>query len=279
MRWEVKSPFAWLIGLAMVLVVDVLPARGAFELDVTGPRSTALGGAGVALRGDRWCVVRNPALVVEQVPGLAVSWSQQFGLPELAREVFAAGGRLRGQNLALRGGNFGGDLYREGELGIAVGWDFRPEISGGVELSGRWLDIQGCVTGRALAVTAGVAVRPTDPVEIAAVWRNLNEPRVQGYQDRLRESLSVGFAIAVQPVGIFAADLVQEEYFPIEYRMGMEVPLLPELALRVGARAEPVRPSAGFQVGIGRWSFAYGGDLHPDLGTSHEIGLEMRLSR
>lgn len=279
MRWEVKSPLGWLFGLAMMLGAGVFPARGAFELDVTGPRSTALGGAGAALRGDRWCAVRNPALAVEQIPGLAVSWSQQFGLPELAREVFAAGGRLRGQNLALRGSNFGGDLYREGELGIAIGWDFRPELSAGVDISGRWLDIQGCATGRALAVAAGVAVRPADPVEIAAVWRNLNEPRLKGYQDRLRESLTVGLAVAVQPVGIFAADVVQDEYFPIECRAGVEIPLLPELALRVGARAEPVRPSAGFQVEIGRWSFAYAGDLHPDLGPSHEVGLELRLPR
>ncbi|MDD5087385.1 MAG: hypothetical protein PHI18_01125 [bacterium] len=279
MRWEVKSGLWQLVGVWGVLLATWLPALGAFEWAVSGPRAAALGGAGAALRGDQWCSARNPALVVAQPSGVAASWSQQFGLPELAREVFTVGGRIRSQYLAIHGSNFGGDLYREGELGIALGWSVRPELSAGVELAGRWLDIRGYSSGRALAVAAGIVIQPVDPVELAAVWRNLNEPRINGYQDRIRESLTVGLAVAVQPVGTLVADFVQEEYFPTEYRLGAEIPLLPDIALRVGARAEPVRPTAGFQVEIGRWSFAYAGDLHPDLGPSHEVGLELRLPR
>jgi len=55
--------------------------------------------------------------------------------------------------------------------------------------------------------------------------------------------------------------------------------LFSALKLRVGMRAEPVRPAAGFEIQWQRWRFHYGGDLHPDLGASHEMGLEFMVGR
>jgi hypothetical protein len=149
----------------------------------------------------------------------------------------------------------------------------------GAGINGRWLDIQGLPVGKALAFTTGVVVTPARDITFGVVWKNLNEPRISGYRDRIRESLNVGVAAQVSPNGWLMADIVQEKYFPLEYRIGAEALLLKALRLRVGARAEPLRPSAGFQVDAGRWSFSYAGDLHPDLGPSHQVSLEFRLHK
>src|SRR3989339_1294174 len=94
-------------------------AFGAFELDSPGPRGAGLGGAGVALIGDGWGGLRNPALICGKGMVLATDWSQQFGLPELNHEVFTLQSRYPFAGLGVQGSTFGSELYRETSLELA----------------------------------------------------------------------------------------------------------------------------------------------------------------
>jgi hypothetical protein len=254
-------------------------AYGAFELDCAGPRATALGGGGAALTGDGWEGFRNPALIGDAHGGMAGSWSQQFGLPELSREVVAADWRFHGGSFAVLGGTFGSDLYRETQFGLTAAKKLHPKLTAGIEIGGRWLDIEKYTEAHALSITAGLLLEPMRGLTAGIVWRNLNESRLTGYVDRLPSSLTFGLAGALTKDAVITADIVQEKRFPAEVRVGAEARVLDELRLRVGMRAEPVRPSAGFDIQWRQWRFYYGGDLHPDLGASHEMGLEFLLGR
>lgn len=251
----------------------------AFELNPCGPRASAMGGAGVALCHDATGVFRNPALVACDLHGAGFVWSREFGLPELTREAVCAGFQVRQQPVSIRAGTLGNDLYRESESGLSLARYVRPGIAVGLEFSGRWLDMRGYSIAHTFAMTAGVVAQPTPNVTLGAVWSNLNSPKLSGYADHLPESLSVGIAAVIARNSVIIADIVQDRSFPAEFRVGAEVRVLPGFQLRVGGRAEPVRPSAGFQVDIRRWAFSYAGDLHPDLGASHEIGLEYRFGK
>ena len=237
-----------------------------------------MGGAGAALSGDGWAALRNPALAAHGGSLAGMAWSQQFGLPELTREEVAAVSHFRGHALGVTVTAFGSKLYRESQFGLIWARAFRPELRVGLDVRARWLEIADYPSSHALTLTAGVEGRPLAGLSIAAVWRNLNGPRLPNYRDRICESLTFGVAAQVTENGLVSADVVQEEHFPAELRVGAEVQVLPRLTLRVGGRAEPVRPAAGLQVNMGRWSFVYAGDLHPDLGASHQVGLEIRLS-
>jgi hypothetical protein len=254
------------------------PAWGAFELDAGGPRAAAMGGAGTALSGDGWAILRNPALAAEGRPLAGMGWSQQFGLPELTREELAVVSHYRGQALGMTAATLGSKLYRESEFGIIWAHAFRPELRVGADVRARWLDIESYPSSHAFTLTAGIEGRPLAGLAVAALWKNLNEPRLSNYDDRIGGSLTFGVTAQVTSDGLVAVDVVQEAHFPAELRVGAELRVLPRLALRVGGRAEPVRPAAGLQVDLGRWSFVYAGDLHPDLGASHHVGLEIRLA-
>jgi len=254
-------------------------AQAAFELTEQGPRATGMGGAGTALAGDGWAVCRNPALAVDLLPTAAVAWSQQFGLPELTRESFMAGLELRTQPLAIAASTLGSEVYRENEVALIVARKLGERVTAGVEARADNLAIEGYSSATVFALTAGLSVRPTARVSFGVVWRNLNEPKLPGYRDRISESLTIGVAARVVEQGMLAADVVQEKHFAAEYRIGAEARVMSRLFLRVGVRAEPVRPSAGFQIDLGRCSFLYAGDLHPDLGASHEFGLSFRFER
>jgi hypothetical protein len=238
-----------------------------------------MGGAGVALSHDAGGVFRNPALVGCGIHGAGFVWSREFGLPELTREAACTGFRVKDQPVSVRVGTLGSDLYRESDFGISLARAVRPEITLGLEFGGRWLDIRNYSIARTFAMSAGMVAKPVSGVALGVVWTNLNSPKLSGFADRLPESLTVGIAADITRNSVVVADIVQEKSFPAEIRLGAELRVLPGFQLRVGGRAEPVRPSAGFQVDIRRWAFLYAGDLHPDLGASHQIGLEYRFGK
>ena len=254
-------------------------SQAAFEVNLAGPRATSLGGAGVALSGDAWAGSRNPALVGVTPPSAGLVWSQLFGLPELSRESVVATSSLIGQPWYIETGSFGTDLYRESNIGLAFGRKLTETVSLGVEFRGDWLFIRDYARAGSFSITTGVLIEPHPNIAVGAVWRNLNEPRLSGYQDRIAESLTIGMVWQIRDEGDLVFDIVQESRHPAEYRLGAEARVLPTVALQVGARADPVRPSAGVQLDIRRFSFLYAGDLHPNLGASHELGLSFRIGQ
>ncbi len=261
----------------MLLATDSPPLWAAFEEHAFGPRAASLAGGGVALEGDAWQSSRNPALAASGWSGAGAQWSQLFGIPELNRESADVTTSAYGLPWAVHAGTFGSDLYRESSLRFAVARKVGPKLTFGASLNAGWLDISNYNRGSVTGVDAGVLIQAHSRVTIGAVWRNLNDPKVRGYQDRLAESLTVGAAFNLPGEASVVLDVVQEPHHAAEYRMGAEARVLSNVALQVGARVEPVRPSAGVHVKAGRWHFYYAGDLHPDLGVSHDVGLAIRF--
>jgi hypothetical protein len=277
-RSKVKSR-AQLGVIALVLLTGFrCDVQAAFEGEHAGPRGTALGGGGVALSDDPWSMNRNPALTSGSGGEVGIEWSQLFGLPELTRKSAVVRLETRGQPWATYVSSLGSDLYRESQIRITAGRQLGA-VSAGLAIDGQWLYIKDYRRGNTVSLTAGLLIEPERDVTIGAVWRNLNHPQLHGYADRIEETLTVGAAVRVMDEGVLIFDIVQEARFSAEYRFGAEAQVLKNLALRVGARAEPVRPSAGIGFEVGRYRFYYAGDLHPDLGASHEIGLGIRFAQ
>jgi len=249
-------------------------ALAVFEKDCCGPRATGLGGAGVALSGDAWCASRNPALLHDGLPLIGLAWQRLFDLPELTRLHLASEFTLRRWAAALEVQQFGGELYRETTAAVSLAKSFSSLVSVGCQASVNQVAIRRYGDAAAYGISLGVCCCPIPELSAAACWRNFPRARFGGWNARMPEALQLGVALRL-PRGTFAFDVVEEPRFPTEYRLGAEAPVLPALSLRIGARAEPVRPSAGFTVRVSGWRFHYAGDLHPDLGPSHELGLEV----
>jgi hypothetical protein len=268
-----KSAIQFLTGIVMLLVC-IVEVHAAFEQDLTGPRSLGMGGAGIALISDGWGGLRNPALIHGIGSSAATSWSQQFGLPELNLECFSVSGSSKFANFGINGSTFGSELYRETSADIAMARALRPNLVAGVAFGVRSLSVRDYGNGSAPCVTVGLLAAPTDLVKIGVVWRNLNRAYIEGYQDRLPESLTLGASSEVGEYSRVVFDLVAEKHFPVESRFGIESRLMKNLELRIGGRAEPFRPSCGIGIGFNGMWFHYSGDLHSDLGASHSVGLE-----
>lgn len=200
-------------------------------------------------------------------------------MPELTRETVAVDGQFNSYGLHLNAATFGSNLYRETEIELGIAADVLPQVTAGMEVGGRWLDIDRYASARAMAVAAGLLARPRPWLTAGAVWRNLNEPWLAPYRDRIAASLTTGITARLAGQGLLAVDIVQERFQRAEYRFGAEAEFGTDLRVRIGARMEPFRPAAGVDFMVSRWRFVYAADVHPDLGVSHDIGLEVRLSR
>lgn len=233
----------------------------------------------MALTGDVWAGGRNPAAIGQTIPLAGTCWIRQYELPELNREMLAASGSLAGNSAALNASTFGSELYRETEIELEAARDLTRHVTAGIAVGGMWLNIERYPSARAVTFSAGLLARPRPWLTAGLVWRNLNEPWLAPYRDRIPASLATGIVAEIAAQGRLAVDVVQEQYHRAEYRFGAEADFGAGLRVRVGARMEPFRPAAGFDFVIGRWRFIYGGDLHPDLGATHDIGLEFRLPR
>lgn len=261
-------------GALVCLAVFVAAAGAAFEKDWSGPRAAGLGGAGVALPGDAWCAGRNPALLTERVPSAGLAWQRLFDLPELSRLHLV--GKLALGNFAagVEAQQFGGELYQETSLAASLARSLSSSLAVGCQISVNQVAILHHGRDSALGALVGICYRPIPELRVAACWRNFPRARFGRWDARMPEVLQLGVSLKL-PRGSFEVDVVEESRFATEYRVGAEAPVLPLLTLRVGSRFEPVRPSVGFTARLSRWRFHYAGDLHPDLGPSHELGLEV----
>jgi hypothetical protein len=147
-------------------------------------------------------------------------------------------------------------------------------LSVGAQVSLNQVAIQRYGNATAIGAVLGLYYRPIPELTAAAVWRNFPRAQLSRWNSQMPEALHLGLALRL-PRGSFVLDIVEESRFATEYRFGAEAPVLPQLTLRMGSSFEPVRPSVGFTVNVRRWNFHYAGDLHPDLGPSHSLGLEV----
>ena len=263
-----------ILAVLLFLAGCVAGSQAAFEKNSGGPRSAGLGGAGVALAGDVWCADRNPALPTEKSPLIGLAWQRLFDLPEMSHLQLS--GNFDISDFAAGAGidQFGGKLYRETSLMVSVARSFSRVLSAGAQVSLNQVAIQHYGDAAAVGAVLGLCCRPIPELTAAAVWRNFPRSELGRWNSQMPEALHLGLALRL-PRGSFVLDIVEESRFATEYRFGAEALVFPQLTFRVGSSFEPVRPSVGFTVNVWRWNFHYAGDLHPDLGPSHSLGLEV----
>lgn len=151
----------------------------------------------------------------------------------------------------------------------------RPYLTLGMTCGVRSLSVQNYGDGNAPSLSLGLLAKPVEPVAIGVVWKQFNRGRIEGYRERLPESLTIGASSGIGEASRVVFDLISEKHFPVETRFGIESRFTKYLALRVGGRTEPFRPSCGIGIGFRGVKSHYSGDLHPDLGASHSVGLEI----
>ncbi|MDZ7265947.1 MAG: hypothetical protein ONB48_01260 [candidate division KSB1 bacterium] len=249
-----------------------------------GVRAQAMGGSGVALAREAEGQLQNPALLAE-LPGWSttVFYSRPFGLPELSLSSLAFAGRLGGLGVGSSAVAFGHDLLREQTLLLAVARRFpfpgRPAAGGialGLQFGVQQKRIVNYGQSQSVVVNAGVLARLHDKLVWGMAAGNLMRTRAGRGQERLPRHLACGLAYVAGRALTLQFDLYKQPPFPLEWRLGLELALLPPLWLRLGGSENPDRFTCGLALTTRSAMVQVTTFSHVDLGWTQQAALTLR---
>jgi hypothetical protein len=250
------------------------PAQSGMDL-IGSARATALGHATTALQGDVGSHA-NPAAAATAPRFLQLFAYEAFGLADLRRGGISLA--IPWRSGALHGGlgAFGSGAYREwyGSLGAAYQFGFGTtrEVLIGARLRYYHTGIDGYGQSSALGLSLGSQVRLLPTLSFGASAINVNAPEMTEGAD-LPQILAIGLAYEAAPDVMIVLDVMKDIDFPLSVRGGLEVQVLPPLALRAGYTTEPSRFTAGAGIALGRLSADVAAEQHQALGWSPAVGL------
>ncbi|MFO7674944.1 MAG: hypothetical protein R6X12_01300 [bacterium] len=251
----------------------LLAALAAFEAGLPFGSAAAML-AGGAHPDWRSALSHNPALAVA-APRLAAAtgYWRPHGLEGV--DHFGLGGAASFERWSCVAGasQLGYDRFRERDFGLAGA--FRPAAGWSVGAAAHLLTVTAGTerTEAAVALDAGVTWAGRR-LRVGAAGGRVNAPRFAG-GDELPATVRAGFA--AEPFDDLTAALdVGWSVADPEVALGLELRLLPQLALRCGGRWPPLGYSAGLGFAAGPVGVDYALRYHAQLRDSHIFGLRVQ---
>jgi hypothetical protein len=250
--------------------VVLLLLFSAFEFPGYAGRSTAML-AGAATSDGQHSFFLNPALIVDGDRVLvAIGYSRPYGLPGLSWSSgcgawssgrFACG--LGFSALSL-------DRYGEQDAQAVVGGTPMPGVAVGLGIHALLLRAGQDYDDAVPSLDAGACWR-LGRTRIGAAGLRLNSPRWRDGTQPPSRFVLAGSWLPVDDL-LLAIDLSRERGDE-DAAFGAEFRLVPQLGLRLGVGAVPLRYAAGIGAAVGSLGFDYAYQFHPQLKETHVLGL------
>jgi hypothetical protein len=263
----------------ILLLLTVMEARAAFEPAPQGARSVALGGAASSLQQEPWAPFMNPASIatlarvtvaVYHLPGL-------FGLPEIARTSFSVVVPSPWGTAALAGSRFGFPLYKESSLLFACARSLSPGLFAGATVAWSTLSIPGYGSTHVVAFHAGLQAEIGERLVYGFSVTNINAPSIGAAGERAPQQVCTGASYAPFDGSMVIVETEKMSGAPLDVRLAVECAPLAPLVFRAGFTTEPAFWSTGIGVRLAALHIDYTVTLHPDLGLTHHMSLDISL--
>lgn len=239
-----------------------------------GPRSLAMGSAGVALQGI-WSLQQNPSGISgTEGPGLGIAYERHFLDQEISSQLALFVVPYSKNVFGVTIERYGFSAYREQHAGIAYARKFGSTLSLAIGFKYHQLSIAGYGSSTALSAEAGFQFAVNENFTIAS---HLANPGRSRYEDlsgsNIPVKLSFGAAYRFSDKVIIATDVIKILNSSTDTRLGIEYNLIKNFALRGGISANPFKQYGGFGFQYNHLSVDAAVSSHPTLGFSPQIGL------
>lgn len=242
-------------------------------------RVLAMGGAGVALRGQE-AVLLNPAgLVPNTARGALATAESRFGLAELSAYSFGAVLPSSSGTWGLSLQHFGGNTYREQILGLAYGRQLSPTLQLGLQLGYGILNLSEYGQRGQIQAAVGVQAELLPALTLAALVRN---PVRQEWlpEEYSAAVLSLGLGYQPNTQFLLLADVAKDINYPVSVRVGFEYHPVSALWVRGGISTGPESWSLGLGVPLLEvFQLDVAARYHPYLGFSPTLTFAFRQKK
>lgn len=263
------------VVLSAGLLLPLAGADAAFERPGPQVSGFSFAGAGLAVVGDLWAGLGNPAgLAFLQSASCGVCITPAlFGIPGLNHLWCGAAFPAAWGVCAVSGSAFGLPGYRETCAVLDHAYAPTPGLSLGVRVSVCHLQIDGYGATTVLSLDAGFHMEAEEGWGIGAVIRGLGTPGFGATGEHPPQTIECGLAWRPVEDLVLCCALSKDVLFPPGLHVGAEYAPLEALRLRCGLSDEPSAFGTGCAIVAPPFRVDYAMCTHEELGPTHSIAL------
>ncbi len=201
--------------------------------------------------------------------------SRLFDLDELSEKEFCLVYPFRSFSLGIGTFIFGkADYYQETVLTFALGYSLKDYLSFGSSF--KYMRVAFSPTYRALSalgIDLGAIGKFDDKVQLGAVVKNLNQPKLLDDSDDIPTIFSSGMAVFPFEEVTLTFDFSYDKRNRGQLHFGQEVELIKNLPLRFGIQTSPARYTLGVGFCFRKMNIDYAYLNHSVLNGSHKLSF------
>ncbi len=217
--------------------------------------------------------VFNNAAALSAFPHVDLYYRNFYGIKDLNQITLASSFKLQSLPLGIGITRFGNELYTETEWRIAFSYEPFTPIRFGLSFNGYQLAIENYGHASAFGFDIAAAYNVHPRLRIAFVASNLNEPSMGNGGITIWPALTGGLAYTPLEEVELVIDVVRQEPFDFDYRLGLSYHVIEWLSLSAGLRQLTDQFSFGLQIRRGSYRLAYGFEYHMMLGGNHSVSF------
>jgi len=205
----------------------------------------------------------NPGYLLEKNREVSLGGEERFCLKEL-RTYFI---NFQSENYQVSLKSFGNELYRENQLEFSGGFSPVPKLGIGFGLALLNCSIKDNFSIFSYSLKTGIVYK-SSPFESGLLFGNLNQPRFSEI-DRLPFFYFFNSRYWVgKEIGLYFNIGGEEGSLPF-FNFGLVLFPFKNLQISAGMNTENFLFEYNLRIPLGRISFDYSGNHHPQLGLSH----------
>lgn len=235
-----------------------------------GARNTALSGASLTL-DDEWSTANNVGVLgrLDQSGG-AITYQNRYNVPEFMVIGGSFAQHWKVFNTGLSYYRFGGDLYNEQKVGLAVGNSLQM-VSLGAGINMIQFNIEGLGSWQYWVLEFGGTAQLTDELMLGAHIFNISAG------NGIPIIMKAGFSY--RPLEELMINVETHKSIDQSARFvgGIEYLLIRPLAIRTGISTVPFRSSYGLGIFLSPFNLNYAFSDQADLGAVHEFSINFSL--
>ncbi|MDQ3194311.1 MAG: hypothetical protein M3P82_04840, partial [Bacteroidota bacterium] len=242
-----------------------------FENTDIGARAIGLNGAFTSLSDNSLAVFYNPSgLGQMKYREVSAFYSPStFGVTQITTAALTYAEPLKIGTLGLGLKTFGFDLYKETNVILSYGNNFRDKIFYGVSLNYYNLRIHNYNSASSFGVDAGAIACITDLFKWGFFAKNVSGSKIGVSDQKLAQVYRTGVTIMPREDITLVFDIEKDVKYPLSFRSGLEFNVNDHIDLRAGVGTQPSSFSGGISINYDLFKLDYAISGVQNLGVTN----------
>lgn len=265
--------------IVFIVFFEIKTGKAQFENTDLGARAVGLNGAFTSVSDNSLSIFYNPSgLGQMKYRDFSVFYNPApFGLTELSTAAFTYAEPLKYGTIGAGLRTYGFDLYRETNILLSYGNDYKKRIFYGANFNFYNLNIQNYGSASSIGIDIGAMAYINKFLRWGFFGKNITGSTIGESKEKIAQIYRTG--INYKPLNEVNLILEAEKdvKYPVSLRGGFEYLLFDYVDLRIGVGNEPTSFTGGVGINYDIFQLDYALYKSQDLGITHQGSLTVNF--